>query len=114
MYLIKADKTKIHHIGGYLLYDDIQKATIDEVNSYKPVLDRFYQQRDDIHWIREEYNIVSEKVLLDIVDWLKNLIENENYDDFDDDGRMVRYVYESIKDWCPLKENEVVYFEEDS
>ena len=42
MYLIKVDKSKIKHSEGYMLYEDINNATINEVNSYYPVLSEFY------------------------------------------------------------------------
>ncbi|WP_180272671.1 hypothetical protein [Konateibacter massiliensis] len=43
--------------------------------------------------------------------------ENKNKKNFGLDSseeRMTKMVYENIKDWIPLKENEIVYFEEDS
>jgi hypothetical protein len=116
MYLIKADKTKIRDISNPY-FTDFELATIDEVNSCYPVLRKFYLDRDDLEWIYEEYNIVSENVLSDIVAFLKLSTERNDYKDcFGEDfnGVMTKYVYEKIKGWLPLKENEIVYFEEDS
>lgn len=88
MYMIKVDKNKVRNLEEPL-WQEIQVAMIDEVNSYYPVLRNFYQDHDELHWTYEEYNILSETIL-------------------------TKMVYENIKDWIPLKENEIVYFEEDS
>lgn len=114
MYLIKVDKLKIEHINNPY-WEDIDAATIDEVNSYYPVLRDFYQDRDDLHWIYEEYNIIPENVLSDIIKWLKDKIDAERFLELDTrEETMTRMVYNNIKDWLPLRENEILYFTEDS
>lgn len=113
MYLVKADKNKLRKLE-YPLWQEIDIATLHEVNSYYPVLRDFYQNHDEIHWTYEEYNIVSEETLIQIIKWLKNKIETEDFGLDSSEERMSKMVYDNIKDWIPLKENEVVYFEEDS
>lgn len=113
MYLIKADKRKLKTIGERIYYDDIERATIDDVNSYYPVLRDFYQDRDELHWTYEEYNEISEETLIEIIVWLKSKIDTENFGLDNSEELMTKMVYENIKNWIPLKENEVVYFEED-
>lgn len=113
MYLIKADKSKLKKLE-YPLWQDIDAATLQEVNSYYSVLRAFYQEHDELHWTYEEYNIVSEKTLLEIIKWLKDKIDTENFGLDGSEERMTRMVFNNIKEWIPLKENEIVYFEEDS
>jgi len=113
MYLIKADKRKLKKVE-YPFYEDVDKATIDEVSSYYPVLRDFYQDHDELHWTYEEYNIVSEKTLLEMIEWLKNKIDIEKFGIDRSEETMTKMVYNSIKNWLPLEENEIVYFEEDS
>ena len=73
MYLIKANKNKLNEIE-YPSFIDVDRAMIDEVNSYYPVLRAFKLDHDEIHWTYEEYNIVLEQTLLEIIEWLKNKI----------------------------------------
>jgi len=113
MYLIKANKNKLNEIE-YPSYKDVDRATIDEVNSYYPVLRAFKLDHDEIHWTYEEYNIVLEQTLLEIIEWLKNKIDIENFGLDSSEETMTKMVYNHIKNWFPLKENEIVYFEEDS
>ena len=114
MYLIKADKRKLDTIGTEIYYENMDRATIDSVNSYYPVLSNFYQDHDELHWMYEEYNIISERTLLEIIEWMKNKIDTENFGLDSSEETMTKMVYKHIKNWIPLKENEVVYFEEDS
>lgn len=113
MYLIKADKSKLSK-EEYPLWQEIDNATIEEVNSYYPVLRDFYQADDELHWTYEAYNIVSEKTLTEIINWLKDKIDTENFGLDSSEETMSKMVYNNIKDWFPLKGNEIVYFEEDS
>lgn len=113
MYLVKADKSKIRK-EEYPLWQDINEATINEVNSFYPVLRDFYQNRDELHWTYEEYNLVTEQTLSEIIEWLKDKIDTEYFGLDVWEERMSKMVYNNIKNWLPLKENEVIYFEEDS
>jgi hypothetical protein len=113
MYLIKADINKLKKLE-YPLWQDVDAATLQEVNSYYPVLRDFYQSNDELHWTYEEYNVVTEETLTQIIAWLKNKIDTENFGLDSNEERMTKMVYRNIKDWLPLKENEVIYFEEDS
>ena len=61
-----------------------------------------------------EYNIISEKTLAKIIEWLKNKIDTENFGLDSSEETMTKMIYKNIKNWIPLKENEIVYFEEDS
>jgi len=114
MYLIKADKIKLNNTENEIYYKDIERATIDDVNSYYPVLNNFYQEHDELRWAYEEYNMVSEKTLTEIIEWLKNKIDTENFGLDNSEETMTKMVYARIKNWIPLKENEIIYFEEDS
>ena len=113
MCLIKVDKRKIKE-ENYPLWKDIDNATINEVDSYYPVLRDFYQNHDELHWVYEEYNIISEKTLSEIIEWLKNKIDTESFGLDNSEEGMTRMVYDNIKNWLPLKANEIIYFEEDS
>lgn len=114
MYLIKADKRKLRDMNDPY-WGNLNEATIDEVNSYYPVLREFYNDRDDLSWRYEEYNLISEKTLSDIITWLSDKIAAERFMSLDpSEERMTKMVYNNIKDWVPLSENEAVYFEEDS
>jgi len=113
MFLIKADKRKIRDIGN-IYYEDIESAVISECNSYRAILRDFISSRKDIAWRWEEYNIVPESIMSDIISWFKDIIHSENWLDNDNDGRMTKYVYEEVKNWLPLKEHEVILFEEDA
>lgn len=93
---------------------DFSRVSVHEVNSYYPVLRDFYQDHDELHWTYEEYNILSEITLTEIIEWLKEKINTENFGLDSSEEKMTKMVYNDIKNWFPLKENEVVYFEEDS
>lgn len=113
MYLIKADKRKLSTLDGLkIYYEEMERATICDINSYDPILRRFHNDREDLRWIWEEYNYIPSDVFSDIVNWLKEKIENEDFEPGYD--RMYRMVYDNIKDWLPLSEYEAVFFEEDA
>ena len=113
MYLIKADKRKLKE-ENYPLWQDIENATMREVTTYYPVLRDFYQDHDELCWTFEEYNLVSEKTLIELINWLENKIAIENFGLDNSEERTTKMVYDNIKNWIPLQENEVIYFEEDN
>jgi len=113
MYLIKADKRKLKE-ENYPLWQDIYNSQIQEVNSYYPVLREFYQNHDELHWTYEQYNLISEETLIELIEWLKDKIDTEHFGLDVSEERTTKMVYDYIKNWIPLQENEVIYFEEDN
>lgn len=112
MYLLKVDKRKLN--PDELFWEVINNATISSVNSYYPVLRDFENSHTNIHWTYEEYNLVSENTFKEIVESLKTKLESPNTKWYKHEKSTTECVYNQIKDWLPLKENEVIYFEEDS
>ena len=113
MNLYKVDKNKLENTED-LLWQDIDSAIIKEVDSYYPVLSDF-QKKYNLLWKYEEYNIVPEQTLVEMISWLKERIHTKEFLNLDTkEAIMTKYVYDAIKDWLPLKENEIIYFEEDS
>ena len=113
MNLYKVDKNKLENIED-LLWQDIDSAIIKEVDSCYPVLDEF-QKEFNLFWKYEEYNVVSEQTLVKMVSWLKERIDTKGFLNSDTkEAIMTKHIYNVIKNWLPLKENELIYFEEDS